>query len=304
MRKNIFYLFLLASFELIAMAAVGQAPQAIPYQAAARNSNGEIITNKAIRLRFTIHDGSLAGPVVYQEVQATGTNMLGMFSINIGQGSPQAGLFSTINWAAGAKFIETELDTTATGSAYFYLGSQQLMSVPYALNSANGVPIGTVMAYMGTTAPDGWMLCNGAAISRSVYSALFSVIGVASGSGNGTSTFNVPDLRGRFLRGVDGSAGFDPDAGSRTPNLPGGATGNNVGSLQNDGFETHSHTMTSPLFSINDAVNHLQLTITTQVSNASNYANGRTTTTNTSINTTGGNETRPVNVYVNYIIKY
>lgn len=63
-------------------------------------------------------------------------------------------------------------------------------------------PIGTILPYGGTEAPKGWMLCQGQAVSRTDYADLFAVIGTSFGTGDGSTTFNLPDLRGEFLRGA------------------------------------------------------------------------------------------------------
>ena len=63
-------------------------------------------------------------------------------------------------------------------------------------------PIGTILPYGGTEAPKGWMLCQGQAVSRTGYADLFAVIGTSFGTGDGSTTFNLPDLRGEFLRGA------------------------------------------------------------------------------------------------------
>lgn len=63
------------------------------------------------------------------------------------------------------------------------------------------IPPGTVQSFQGTIVPAGWLLCDGRAVSRSTYSALYEVLGVSNGSGDGVSTFNLPDLQGKFLRG-------------------------------------------------------------------------------------------------------
>lgn len=70
-------------------------------------------------------------------------------------------------------------------------------------------PAGAVCFVAQNTAPAGWIKANGAAISRTTYSALFAAIGTTFGGGNGSTTFNVPDLRGEFLRGWDDSRGID-----------------------------------------------------------------------------------------------
>lgn len=152
-------------------------------------------------------------------------------------------------------------------------------------------PIGSISAYGGTTAPTGWLLCNGSAVSRTTYASLFAVIGESFGEGNGTTTFNVPDFRGRFLRGVDNSAGVDPDAASRTAMASGGNTGDNVGSVQDDAFEAHSHTV-----NVENGINGAEAGATPDPS-------GSTTPNTFDTGDTGGNETRPKNAYVNYIIR-
>ena len=70
-------------------------------------------------------------------------------------------------------------------------------------NLTGGMPTGAIMPYAVTAAPSGYLLCNGAAVSRSTYSALFTVVSSLYGNGDGSSTFNVPDLRGRFMAGYN-----------------------------------------------------------------------------------------------------
>lgn len=69
--------------------------------------------------------------------------------------------------------------------------------------------VGQVCLFAMNAAPSGFLKCNGAAVSRTTYSALFAAIGTTYGAGNGTTTFNVPDLRGEFLRGLDDGRGID-----------------------------------------------------------------------------------------------
>ena len=298
--------------------ANAQAPQAIPYQAAARNSSGVIITNKTIALRFTLHDASTTGTIVYQEKQNAVTNALGMFIVNIGQGIAVTGTFSNINWSVNGKFMQVELDTTATGNSYTDMGTQQLMSVPYALNATkadNGVPVGTVVAFMGTTPPAGWLLCDYTAVSRSTYANLFSVIGIASGKVDGSTTFNLPELRGEFLRGKDGGSGNDPDAATRLASYSnGGNSGDAVGSWEPASLASHSH-FEFTTFAAPSAANPKD-----PATNSPNYTgqfgggdpnsyfmstsvNGGQATSYPTSNY-GGKETRPHNISVNWIIKY
>jgi hypothetical protein len=118
----------------------GQVPQAIPYQAVARNNSGNLIINQNISLRFSIHDASAGGTVIYQETKSTITNNLGLFSVNIGLGTPVVGTFSSINWGINIKFLQVELDTLG-GNNYTDMGTQQMLSVPYALFSAKSADL-------------------------------------------------------------------------------------------------------------------------------------------------------------------
>lgn len=92
------------------------------------------------------------------------------------------------------------------------------------------VPVGCVQAFAGSTTPDGWLLCNGSAVSRTDYAALFAVVGTTYGTGDGSTTFNLPNLTDKFIQGnatsgtvksaglpnITGKAGFREQAGSRS----------------------------------------------------------------------------------------
>jgi microcystin-dependent protein len=92
---------------------------------------------------------------------------------------------------------------------------------------AQGVPRGCVQLFAMNTAPTGWFECDGSAKSRTTYDKLFATIGTVFGTGDGVTTFNIPDLRGMFVRGWDNGAGVD--------------TGRAFGSDQDDAMEQHSH---------------------------------------------------------------
>ena len=155
------------------------------------------------------------------------------------------------------------------------------------------LPTGSVMMWAGSSAPSGWFLCDGSLKNKTTYSTLYGVVGNAFGTSGGS--FRVPDLRGRFVRGVSGSATRDPDRGSRTAMNSGGNTGNNVGSVQGDALKSHSHQYDS------------RKQRDTALSGGSNNSRGwdkndSYETKNTA--TTGGSETRPTNAYLHFIIKY
>ena len=76
------------------------------------------------------------------------------------------------------------------------------------------VPPGMLAPYAGKTAPEGWLLCDGSAVSRTAYAALFAVIGTTYGAGNGSTTFTLPDLRGRVAAGANASNALASRAGA------------------------------------------------------------------------------------------
>ena len=150
-------------------------------------------------------------------------------------------------------------------------------------------PSGTITAYGGSVAPAGWLLCDGASYLKQSYPKLYSAISTAFGTADSTH-FNVPDLRGRFLRGQDAGAGNDPDAAARVALNAGGNAGDAVGSYEADAFASHSHSI--PIIDgINDTANGIAGGL-----NKPPAGTGGTYGA-------GGNETRPKNVNVNYIIK-
>lgn len=166
------------------------------------------------------------------------------------------------------------------------------------------LPSGIVLAYAAATAPSGYLLCDGSAVSRNTYAGLFATIGTTHGQGDGSSTFNLPDYRGRFLRGVDGGMGRDPDAASRTPMNTGGNSGANVGSIQGHQYASHTHTQDPHSHGIQIAQGSNsgfpQYPTTLPSSSTTTFTSNSATATNQN---SGGNETRPVNAYVAYIIK-
>jgi uncharacterized protein (TIGR02145 family) len=125
--KNNFLVVLLLTLSLITNA---QTPQSIPYQAVIRNTDVTVMAEAAITMTFKIHDVTATGIVVYEENHTSSTNAQGLISLNVGNGSVVSGTFSGINWGNGAKFLHVLMNA---GNGVIDLGTQQMMSVPYAL---------------------------------------------------------------------------------------------------------------------------------------------------------------------------
>ena len=117
---------------LLPLFAFSQAPQKINFQSILRHTNGEVVANKAVSLRISILSGSITGNTVYSETHIKTTDASGLISLQIGNGTVLSGVFSAILWGNAAYFIKLEADFNG-GSNYVLLGTQELMSVPYAL---------------------------------------------------------------------------------------------------------------------------------------------------------------------------
>jgi len=187
-------------------------------------------------------------------------------------------------------------------------------AIPGRLHQAESqLPVGAVVAFAGavgdtmteaTTAVEawGWMCCDGRELDVPGYPELFAALGFRYG-GNRSDRFKIPDYRGYFLRGRDGGSGNDPDLAQREPPEGGSGSGAETGSLQKDALQTHEHSY--------------KAAATPATSSPSGSAAGspgetptRTENGPTSTLAPPGEvrvsqtETRPKNIYVDYLIKY
>lgn len=189
-------------------------------------------------------------------------------------------------------------------------------------NSSILVPPGSVITYAGTTAPGGWLLCDGSEYDRRIYSALYDVIGTTYGNGDGETTFNVPDIRGRQIVGLKSSDSDFDELGE--------TGGEKRHTLTIDEMPSHNHGVTDPGHAhgvtdpghahnyYNNVGDQGVNTLTTQADAADQVDYLQTTSTNTtgvtvntnttgiSINNTGGDQSHNVldpYFVLNYIIK-
>ena len=154
--------------------------------------------------------------------------------------------------------------------------------------SKDAVPTGAIFTFPVATPPTGYLICDGSAISRTTYSDLFAIIGVIYGNGDGSTTFNLPDYRGKFLRGLNDGSGNDPDAATRQDRGDGTA-GDNVGTLQNGEMASHQHQIDPPSSTSNSSGIHTHTTISNNTTtnftgNHSHSTNPRIINTNASGN--------------------
>ena len=160
-----------------------------------------------------------------------------------------------------------------------------------------GVAAGFVSAFSGTSCPADWLEADGGEVSRTSYATLFGRIGEMYGAGDGSTTFNLPNYRGQFLRGWDRGDGTDPDTVTRT-NRGDGIAGDNVGTKQNDELRSHRHSA-----KWNNCEKGTNCTMGGKQfmdGNGGDYVDSGYTE---AIAFEGGSETRPKNINVLYCIK-
>ncbi len=126
--KNLYPLLILL---FLSLSTYAQSPEKMSYQAVVRDANNTLVSNQTVGMQISILQSTITGTVVYTETHSVDTNINGLVSLEIGNGSSSDD-FSTIDWSAGPYFIKTETDPTG-GSSYTITGTSQLMSVPYAM---------------------------------------------------------------------------------------------------------------------------------------------------------------------------
>ncbi len=311
--KKVLFIFAL----LVAIAANAQnSGLGFNYQAVVRNANGVLLADTTVNLRVSLYPGQQASTPTWVESHAVRTDVSGCFGITVGKGerdnSSIVQNYSDVNFSAIYYWLKIEI---LEGETYREISYSQLPSSPYAEVAYNAfaIPAGVIVPYGGEEVPFGWMLCNGVEVSRTEYANLYNAIGVCWGIGDGATTFNLPDMRGMFLRGVSGESGNDEDAEERLVlNDNGGNTGNQVGSYQGDAIrnitgEIHGTVGDDgPLSSGSEGTGAMSAYPRT----GNNGADGHSTLGAYNFDFDAsrvvpvGSDNRPKNVYVNYIIKY
>lgn len=302
--KSSLLIILLYAFcgELLAQVSTPR----IRIQGTLKNAAGVALPNGAQSITFKLFNVSGGGTALWEETAAV-TISGGIYSHLLGSVQPLDPTIFSQTLYVGRFMNGKEL-----------LPRSALSASPYALyvkNTSNGPPPGTVTPFAGATAPDGWLICNGQALSSATYPELFAVLGMTYGNGssgiNGGAgkNFNVPDLRGEFVRGLDEGRGID--------------SGRAIGTVQGGSAKVPSNGFTGTTNSAGAHSQPVPIVSTTSFPHThegSGAATGYCTsgcTTNTvttssagahthdvSMSGAGDAETRPRNVSMNYIIKY
>ncbi len=207
--KNVYFLLVVLIFS-ISVVVQAQPPQAFNYQGLARDGSGAPLTNRAISLRLSVLQGSL-GSIVYQETQNMTTSKLGVFSVEVGNGTSQLGQLQGVNWGLDEYYIQTEMDPDG-GTNYTLLGQAQLLSVPYALyageaasannlwqSNGTGIDFNDGNVGIGTSSPDSKLSIEGddplgddriyvELNNKSTSNRSVVILNLRSGNGNGSTS--------------------------------------------------------------------------------------------------------------------
>ena len=191
-----------------------QVPQGVGYQGVATDANGIELVNQSISIRASVLSGSANGTIEWEETHATSTDTFGLFTLTIGQGTNTTnGLqtsFADISWGTNTHFLKIEMDVTG-GSTYSFMGTNQMMSVPYALyaesagdniwekDSLNNIAYQNGNVNIGTNTNDSSAVLNINSVSQGVM--LPSMTEVQRDSINNPTT-------GLLVFQNDGTAGF------------------------------------------------------------------------------------------------
>ncbi|MCP4498917.1 MAG: tail fiber protein [Deltaproteobacteria bacterium] len=285
----------------------------IPYQGHLEENGAPV--SGAVDLEVELFTTPTGGSAVWSESFTSLEVDAGKFSIILGDdvnNAIPAEYFS----ARDPLYLQVVVNAQVIGSR------QRIFGAPFA--SSSGIPPGMIMPFAGSTAdvPAGWLFCDGSNVERATYPALYAAIGNAHGSADG-SHFNLPDFRGRFLRGTSNSTTRDPNRNTRTAAATGGNTGNAVGSIQDDATSRPSSAFTSNTTGHHNHNNGNYNRLMILGSNSRcdrSFSSGDTSCSEPDLGTSatlssGGNhahtitgggdsETRPTNANVNFVVKY
>ena len=226
--------------------------------------------------------------------------------------------------SSGAPFVSLQSPSALSGNVALTLPSsitnggflQTDGSGNLSFSIIEGVPSGAVFCLAVASVPTGYLECNGNAVSRTTYAALFAIIGTQYGSGNGSSTFNIPDLRGEFIRGFDNGRGVDSGRSIASSQGSQNAQHNHSASATSTAG-AHSHALNYQRKQVEDTGTAFVTDIrreggdgdggsTTFTNNTnSGFMNNATVSVSTSVSigNQGGGEARPRSIAMMYIIK-
>lgn len=253
MKIILFAVFTLYIFSI----SFGQAPQKFNYQAIARNAAGDVLPHQPISVEISIWDSLVNGTILYQEVDTTTTNQFGLFTVAVGTGQVQVGMFSAINWATGSKYMQVAFDPTG-GTNFDNMGTTQLLSVPYALYAETS---GGGNGATGPTGPQG-IQGNAGVTGATGATGETGLQGITGPTG----AIGVTGTQG--MQGITGATGATGNTGAT--GTTGGYTAHYIGEYYGGGI----------VFYVYDSGQHGLIVDSTDLSTGIQWYNGTNTLTN------------------------
>ena len=290
MKIKMNYKLLLFFMVFLPVSLLSSVPRNFSVQGVLTDSQGKVRPDGNYQLNFSLYSTESGGEQIWKSNLLPVSVQGGIFSIFLGDANqPELPDFDKQYW----------LGVTVYGESSELKPRLRLGSVPYSMYAqkadtakhllTNVIPVGTILSYAGIlkNIPEDWMVCDGRGLSSANYPELFSALqsswGNASGDDSSATDFNIPDLRGMFLRGVSMGSGNDPDAEYREAPVAGANSGDNIGTVQVDASGSSS-----------------------DFSNTSSYVTESAVRIQGSVKTLtvkANNEVRPKNASVYYIIK-
>jgi hypothetical protein len=288
----------LLSFLMLLTVAVnyGQittSPAGIAIQGIARDNNNTASTSADLNMKFTIYGEG--GTTIFEITKTVTTDTFGVFSTVLEPNAAQ-----NVQIANAQAFLRITDQKTTT-----IISDEKLKQVPYAIAASNGVPTGSIMPYIGTTAPAGWVMCDGSLLeANATNKALRDLVGGST-----------PNLRGMFLRGAgenpDYAAEIEPNtlkavqsSDNKSHNHNGNTLETNLQGRHNHGSSDNTNLLVqknsfSTASGIDNSPTEINLVNTPQIPFDGEHKH----TISGSTGNSGGSESRPINYGVNYIIK-
>ena len=208
-------------------------PMVLPYQGTLSKAGAPFTGTQAMQFKlYSDTSGAAFWTSDSRNVEVVG----GKFAVTLGDAN-DANKLEAQDFRHSELYVELVVDGTTLSPKQRIAPAPQAITAAQAQHADNGVPVGTITAFAGETVPPGWLLCDGRGLSSAgQYGELYTSIGELWGDGTsncvaGACDFNLPDLRGVFLRGLDGGRGIDPESGRL------------LGSSQDDALQDHHHNL-------------------------------------------------------------
>ena len=284
-------------------------PMVLPYQGTLSKAGAPFTGTQAMQFKlYSDASGAAFWTSDPRNVEVVG----GKFAVTLGDANDTDKLEAQ-DFRHSELYVELVVDGTTLSPMQRIAPAPQAVTAAQAQHADNGVPVGTITAFAGETVPPGWLLCDGRGLSSAgQYGELYTSIGELWGDGTsncvaGACDFNLPDLRGVFLRGLDGGRGIDPES-SRL-----------LGSSQDDALQDHHHNLfrlTAQQHPGNGRYatahgwgttsgspsGYLEYNMVYNVLEPNGFLSSKVVAGELGANPSS--ETRPNNIAVNYIIKY